>query len=398
MVSPAILSDSDLFHSMNEDRVDDLITRSVIEGKILDKDEKLIKAYISYRSISRNIGIKRQYKIAYHLVSIRRYIGPFLDNSILDIYTGINSIKSGKTKTGDLYKLHTICDSILILKSFYKWLIDEELVILPIKKIDQIQVPSRKGASSKKSDDLLTQDEVQKIIDSAQNVRDRCLLAMLYEGGFRIGEMGTLKWNQIKVDQYGAAINLNFKTNVDRYVRLVIYKDEITMWKANYPGIPEGENNVYITRRKEPMSYNGMVKRLKIIVKDAGINKKVTPHLFRHSRITHLIQEGVSESIIKMMMWGSVNSDMFSVYAHLSGKDIDDEMLDHYGITDRKTVEKIEPLVCPSCKSITSPSMRYCPTCGINLSNSAIQSEQELSNFLNKNRDLLIEFLSKNQN
>ena len=43
-------------------------------------------------------------------------------------------------------------------------------------------------------------------------------------------------------------------------------------------------------------------KRLQTICRKAGITKNVTPHLFRHSRITHLIQEGLSERVIKKMM------------------------------------------------------------------------------------------------
>ncbi|MDP3397179.1 MAG: tyrosine-type recombinase/integrase [Methanoregula sp.] len=47
------------------------------------------------------------------------------------------------------------------------------------------------------------------------------------------------------------------------------------------------------------------------IVQWAGITKHVTPHLFRHSRITHIRNDGVQESVIKMMMWGTVNTTMF---------------------------------------------------------------------------------------
>jgi len=43
--------------------------------------------------------------------------------------------------------------------------------------------------------------------------------------------------------------------------------------------------------------------QLKRLAKRAGIERHITPHIFRHSRITHLIKENVSESVIKLMMW-----------------------------------------------------------------------------------------------
>jgi len=70
-------------------------------------------------------------------------------------------------------------------------------------------------------------------------------------------------------------------------------------------------------------------------VERAGITKHVTPHLFRHSRITPMINAGVQESVIKMMMmmmWGTVNTTLFETYAHFTGKDFDTEISRVYGI------------------------------------------------------------------
>ncbi len=60
--------------------------------------------------------------------------------------------------------------------------------------------------------------------------------------------------------------------------------------------------------------------------------KYITPHIFRHSRIIHLIQQGVGELIIKLIMWGFVDSRMFINSAHLTGADIDREICKLYGI------------------------------------------------------------------
>ncbi len=47
-------------------------------------------------------------------------------------------------------------------------------------------------------------------------------------------------------------------------------------------------------------------------VKWTGIAKKIAPHIFRHSRVTHLINQGMKESVIKLMMWGNLITDTFA--------------------------------------------------------------------------------------
>ena len=104
-----------------------------------------------------------------------------------------------------------------------------------------------------------------------------------------------------------------------------------------------------------------------VIARHAGIEKHITPHIFRHSRITHLIKEQVPESVIKLMMWGNISTDMFRTYAHLTGQDIDSAMLKSYGIsvTDNgNAASRLEPVQCPHCRKINPPTSNYCFSCG----------------------------------
>ncbi|WP_394698634.1 hypothetical protein [uncultured Methanospirillum sp.] len=55
--------------------------------------------------------------------------------------------------------------------------------------------------------------------------------------------------------------------------------------------------------------------------------------MLRHSHIAHLIQQGVNESVIKLMMWGTIDSKMFATDAHLTGSDIVPEINKLYGIS-----------------------------------------------------------------
>jgi len=68
-------------------------------------------------------------------------------------------------------------------------------------------------------------------------------------------------------------------------------------WRADYPGTPEGSARVFVNSRGNPFIHATIAKRIECIVKRAGITKHVTPHLFRHSRITPMINDGVQESV-----------------------------------------------------------------------------------------------------
>ena len=134
------------------------------------------------------------------------------------------------------------------------------------------------------------------------------------------------------------------------------------------------------------------------ICQRSGITKHITPHIFRHSWITHLIQQGVNESVIKLMMWGSVDSKMFINDAHLTGTDIAQEICKLYGIegtSAQVSGDVLEPKICPHCREMNSPISRHCHICGYGLDAAAIESDDEFQRFANANPELLINYLKK---
>jgi integrase len=55
---------------------------------------------------------------------------------------------------------------------------------------------------------------------------------MLYKCGFRIGEIGTMTWGDLTFDKYGIIANVNFKTNMPRYVRRIIAREYLAQWRV----------------------------------------------------------------------------------------------------------------------------------------------------------------------
>lgn len=359
--------------------------RSIIKGLhnnvLTDDDARLIRAFVAEMQSARDIGLKRANKLTYTLVGWRRFIGPFLQNDITAVYLGIAALKNGKSIKDKPFSANSIRDHILTIKQFYLWLLENELVNIPHKKIKGLKVPNP-NTMTKVASDLLTVEEITAMLHACEQSRDRALITMLYEGGFRIGEIGNMRWGDIQFDRFGAIVNVMFKTDKPRYIRLVMSREHLATWKSDYPFQPVSqEMPVFLTERKAPLSYGTASMQLKRIARRAKITRRVTPHLFRHSRITHLMREGVSESVIKLMMWGNLTTNMFQTYAHLTGSDIDREILSTYGISAEKQAEaktRLEPRQCGQCKTINSPISNYCSLCGRPLDDKAAETHEDI--------------------
>lgn len=303
-------------------------------------------------------------------------------------------MKRGKNAKGTPFSAQTKYDFVSVFKTFYCWLIDESLSNISEKKILAIKSPTREN--TKTADDLLSPEEIRALLNACSSIKDKALVSVLYEGGFRIGEIGQMRWRDLKFDGTGAAISTTFKTGKTRYIRLFMAKEHLIKLKSEYPGDPSGENFVFLNRFNNPYTYPAIAKQLRRISERIGINRDFTPHIFRHSRITHLAQSGVNESVIKLMMWGSLQTKEFATYAHLTGGDIDKEMFKLYGIEPvaaQVTREQLEPRVCPRCREPNSSISRHCHICGTALISDVIETDQEVQEFFFHHKDEIKEYL-----
>ena len=108
----------------------------------------------------------------------------------------------------------------------------------------------------------------------------------------------------------------------------------IIQWRMDYPGTRR-RRSVFINYRGTLLRNEAAIAQLRVIGKRAGIEKRLTPHLFRHSRITHMVQEGVSEcDQVDHVGFGPFQ--MLRTYAHLTGQDIERELRRSTALKTRK--------------------------------------------------------------
>lgn len=394
----AQLLTSSSFHPVRTDLAENAIKAALQDFTITTVDAAQIREFIAELRSCKNISTGRANKLTFTLISWRRFIGPFADNTIGDLYAAIPELRTAKSSREKPFKQNTISDFIAILKQFYLWMIENKYSPLTESKIHKLRTPP-KDTMTKVAADLLTPDEITAMVKACTRTMDRALIMMLYEGGFRIGEIGTMTWGDLTFDKYGIIANVNFKTNMPRYVRLIMAREYLAQWRACYKPDPSGERLVFVNERGKPLIHATINKRLKCIAKDGGIRKHITPHVFRHSRITHLIKEKVPESVIKLMMWGNISTDMFRTYAHLTGQDIDSAMLESYGIsvTDNdNATTRLEPVQCPHCRKINPPISNYCFSCGQRLSDVVIDTDEGIQqSVIRDNPDILRQLIDE---
>ena len=383
------------FSAVKPEYSDNSLKTAVENGTITKDDADLIGEFLIERRSSANLSSGRINKLTYTLVSWRRFIGQFREIGIVDVYTGIEALKKGISSRNKPFKPNTIADHVIILKQFILWMIEEGYSKIPEKKITRIKNP-QKETVTKKATDLLTTDEITLIIKACERSGDRAMILLLYEGGFRIGEIATLTWGDIQFVGDGASVGVLFKTKYYRHVRVMMAAEYLKVWKADYPGEPISDALVFVNRLKNPFTHATISKRIQRIVKRAGIGRHVTAHIFRHSRITHLIKEGMQESAIKMMMWGQPDTSMWRTYVHMTGQDIDTEIARVYGIVDKKENDKedsIRPRQCLHCSAINPPFAPTCYTCGEPLDPTGVMKLEEIAKYIVQHGDSLKRYI-----
>jgi site-specific recombinase XerD len=272
-------------------------------------------------------------------------------------------------------------DYKVVLKHFYKWLRGEEDYPGEVKWIRT----SVKHASHRIPEELLTEAEVQQLVSLTEHPRDKALLAVLYESGCRIGEILTLRLKHVQPDRYGAKVVVNGKTGM-RSVRLVAATPYLLSWMNLHPLRDNLEAPIWIELRKKKeaarkaIDYRNASILIKRLATRAGIKKRVHPHLFRHSRATHLAKH-LTEAQMKEHFGWVQSSEMAGIYVHLSGRDVDDALLKTYGLRrpdDEKQADLLKPRFCPRCNESNAADSRFCSKCSLVLDmKEAIELEEK---------------------
>lgn len=340
------------------------IQKALDDGRLDISDLPLVKAFIAEVAAEGNISQTRRMKLATNLMSVHNYIPPVREIQIADCYAAFDELKHGvRVKDGKPYTKNTIADLSRILKQYLRWLAENEHITIDPVKIEKIKLPV--FTATKTEADVLTTDEIQRLIEAPTSARYRAMIAVLYEGGLRIHEAGILRWRDVTFSEWGCRLKTSGKTGKPRTVPIILYRKYLALWKSEHPN-PEPDQPVFLNNHNKPLKYQAAAKVIKLSGVKAGITKELTPHILRHTRITHAIRDGLPETHAKQIFWGNLDTDMIKIYTHLSDTDTENRLMEMAGVRTegQRREPSLQPVQCDQCLFINPPGSRLCAQCG----------------------------------
>ncbi|KUG05668.1 integrase [hydrocarbon metagenome] len=288
--------------------------------------------------------------------------GTYDNFSAAQILRAISGIRKAGTFT-----LNTYRQMIATLKRFSLWMIEEKAADIDQKKIRKIKYP-KMDYKAKKRDDLLTKDEFERVIAACHNSRDRALLALLYDASCRPVEVVNLKWRDLVADEHGLSLTTSEKTGIERHIRLTYSVPYLTAWEMDR-GKHGPDDAVFVTRDRRgvrPITHATLNFLCRALRDSTGI-EKLKPSIFRPSKITHDVEDGLDRSYIMVKNWGSLSTKMIDVYAKPGDEYVDRVALEHAGIKHEvkrgPKGKRLAPLQCPECGTLNRSGALYCDTC-----------------------------------
>ena len=207
---------------------------------------------------------------------------------------------------------------ISALRGFFDYLIFENyMTINPLELIESPKI-------GRKLPDTLSIEEIDTLISSIdlgtpQGERNRAIIETLYSCGLRVSELTNIKISDLFFEE--GFIKVTGKGNKQRFVPISsltqkyieIYKDDV---RPHVPIVEEHQDTLFLNRRGKQLTRAMIFTIVKQLTAKAGINKIISPHTFRHSFATHLLENGADLRAIQLML-GHESITTTEIYMHV---------------------------------------------------------------------------------
>jgi integrase/recombinase XerC len=242
----------------------------------------------------------------------------FKDLTYLDIRSFLASLKTHE------YSKSSISRKLACLRSFFKYLVRENILT---------QNPAAGIATPKKEKRLpsfMNPDEITKLLDapaknSWEEKRDKAILEMLYSSGLRVSELAGL--NHDDLDFFGGLVRVRGKGKKERIVP--VGQEALNSLRAYWDmKAPRETANVikkplFISRIGSRLTDRSVRRMILKYVKRTGLGKEISPHTFRHSFATHMLDRGADLRSVQELL-GHANLSTTQIYTHVTTQRLKD--------------------------------------------------------------------------
>ncbi|MBZ3647678.1 tyrosine recombinase XerC [Enterococcus hirae] len=222
--------------------------------------------------------------------------------------------------TDERYSRNSISRKIASLRSFYQYLLKEEV----IKENPFSYVHLKK--KNLKLPRFFYENEMQVLFDSVEgekplDLRNQALLEVLYGSGIRLSECSNLKLAEIDFDS--EVMLIHGKGNKERYAPLGSFaQDALQEYfekgrKVLMDKYHKSHDYVFVNHHGEPITPTGIEYVLNQVIKKSSLDSSIHPHMLRHTFATHLLNNGADMRTVQELL-GHANLSTTQIYAHVT--------------------------------------------------------------------------------
>lgn len=288
--------------------------------------ERYIKDFVSFLKIEKGLAENSIFAYQNDVSKLNDFAG-YRNLAVTDLtYTHL------KEFVGELFDLglsaRTQARIISGIKQFFGFLILEDL--LKDDPSELLEMPK----IGRKLPEILTIEEIDQLIGAIdlgklEGHRNRAMIETLYSCGLRVSELVNLRFSDLYFEE--GFIRVIGKGNKERLVpvspsvekEIGIYNDHIRRHQTIQPG---NENVVFLNRRGAMLTRVMIFTIIKNLSQAIGLEKTVSPHTFRHSFATHLIEGGANLRAVQDML-GHESITTTEIYTHLDQRFLRDAII-----------------------------------------------------------------------
>lgn len=292
------------------------------------KEDNIVRKYKNYLLLEKSLSPN---SIDAYMTDLAKLSG-FLQNENLKVEdVTLDNLQQFVAQLYDIgINARSVARIISGIKSFYDFLVlDGYIQNDPTELLDSPKI-------GLKLPTVLALDEIEKLmsvidLSTKEGQRNRAILETLYSCGLRISELTTLKFSDlffdegfIKVQGKGSKQRLVpiSHTAINEIEKYLIYRKEINVKKGS-------EDALFLSNRGTAISRIMVFHFIKEYAIQAGIKKTISPHTFRHSFATHLLEGGANIRAIQLML-GHEKITTTEIYTHMDREYLRQEIIEHH--------------------------------------------------------------------
>jgi len=207
---------------------------------------------------------------------------------------------------------------LVSIRGLYRFLVEEKILRHdPAQLIDLPKV-------SLKLPHVLSTQEIELLLEAPDTkkplgIRDAAMLELLYAAGLRVSELVNIKLQDVNLE--AGFVRIFGKGSKERIVPIGLHaKEKINLYLKTARPVylkQTPSSYLFVARAGKPMTRQGFWKSLRRYAMQTGLNKKITPHSFRHSFATHLLEGGADLRAVQIML-GHVDISTTQIYTHVT--------------------------------------------------------------------------------